>query len=1096
MRLVHSRVAVSFDGFRAATQQVQAQRLLVARAMARWRRPVVGQAFEAWVEHVDGLRMVKPLVDLNVKLAHTQAELLSWVKMEHFTCQQCTRNKDVDLRLPVMCDVCGSMQVSEADRPLVEASASASIVELHQQVHKLEETLESGAEQFAQTAQAHHQFQIAQAVLELQLETTKGEHTGIAQQMLRLGTGGTIRVPLAASLTHFQDDVHRDDVAQHDVAQDDVDEHIHDHLSLSPNAKTIIGALILTLDMHFSKAGGKGSHQRQQFEKSLVQDLAEASGLGASCFHVQSMSAGSIIVAIQIWPDPSGMACNMIEVLSDLERQAQDQSSPLRNGAITSATACLTTAANPCDTVDEHGKHQSTPASKAHISDQQDKLENQSGDDEVDGAGGKRPAGRRDYEEEGEENKEDEEDGSGDLDLDNLSAPASVIQFTCVQCQSPNDVDCRLPLPLISEICGEEQPAPLTLEEEEEALSKLRQEHQKHTKLLHQTLVARILSRSRSLWLAIVVDGWHLQVGKHKRFKAAALRIVSRGVCRNTALFFECWLELTVQHRDIKEREIAAVRYQFERTQRKLAQPMLMPLRCEMCGALHDTVQYNALEAHDINERHRLRMSALAQRMLGRMLHTLLSGAFCHMQAVAVRKQTHRQTVQRVMHRRQESQPIQHQSQTFQAWVGHIDETQHVQQQRMQHEHSATNAILGAQVQGMKKEVNELTNSRQTASRERDVATGRCDLMSTSLHTHARSQASQDERQFEALPQHSRVLEQYVSVLEAQAALQQPLLTAPISLVHETRRVMASAQPPVPPQFSAPTVLAVGQIGADDGRSLGHTSLQKGKLTGTRNQAEEKNRDATSDLQPKAAAFSVERWWVGAAAVAVVLMILLAFWVLAPLDQRMSSDDWMSSDDRHLQVKASTSGRLQEVHQSSLPTPSSVSTAQHYTSADPVDHASDTVADSAAAASTAASTVAALLRTYDTNLTKAMSDLVICHKSVVLLESQVLVLQQQSHFSRHVPAANATQAPCAASSEPHISVEHNSTVRNMTEKSATASECKGWYCPRFLQDGGVTYGVLGRGDAATVGVSAQVAEARAQRFEKRGRDPRVWASLL
>jgi len=338
------------------------------------------------------------------------------------------------------------------------------------------------------------------------------------------------------------------------------------------------------------------------------------------------------------------------------------------------------------------------------------------------------------------------------------------------------------------------------------------------------------------------------------------------------------------------------------------------------------------------------------------------------------------------------------------------------------------------------------------------------------------------------------VLEEHVSVLQAQATLQQPVSPAPISLVHEARRVKVSAQPPVPPQLSAPTVLAVGQIGADDDSSLGHTSLQKGKLTGTRNQPEEKNRDATPDLQPKAAAFRVKRWWVGAAAVAVVLMILLAFWVLAPLDQKMSLDD------RHLQVKASTSGRLQEVHQSTLLTPSSVNTAQHYKSANPGDHASDTVADSAAAASTtastAASTAAALLRTSDTNLTKAMSDLAICHKSVVLLESQVLVLQQQSHFSRHVPAANVTQAPFAASSEPRIRVEHHSIVRNMTEKSATASECKGWYCPRFLQDGGVTYGVLGRGDAATVGVSAQVAEARAQRFEKRGRDPRVWASLL
>ena len=51
------------------------------------------------------------------------------------------------------------------------------------------------------------------------------------------------------------------------------------------------------------------------------------------------------------------------------------------------------------------------------------------------------------------------DDEQADLDniLDNISIPASIIQFMCEECGSFNEVDSCISLPIVCEICGEHQ---------------------------------------------------------------------------------------------------------------------------------------------------------------------------------------------------------------------------------------------------------------------------------------------------------------------------------------------------------------------------------------------------------------------------------------------------------------------------------------------------------------------------------------------------------------------------------------------------------------------------------------------------------------
>ena len=94
----------------------------------------------------------------------------------------------------------------------------------------------------------------------------------------------------------------------------------------------------LTLGLEFSAAGEEGSTERQEFQNQLVQDLADASEVEASRFHVKAMSPGSIVVDLDIVPDPTGEGPDSALVVDFLEEQAANPESLLRKGSVTCHT--------------------------------------------------------------------------------------------------------------------------------------------------------------------------------------------------------------------------------------------------------------------------------------------------------------------------------------------------------------------------------------------------------------------------------------------------------------------------------------------------------------------------------------------------------------------------------------------------------------------------------------------------------------------------------------------------------------------------------------------------------------------------------------
>jgi len=93
--------------------------------------------------------------------------------------------------------------------------------------------------------------------------------------------------------------------------------------------------LIMTLALDFSMAGSEELDKREKFKRDVAQDLASASGLPAANFRIKDVSPGSIIVDVQVMPDPSAPGTHLLAV-KDLAEQAADPSSTLRSGKITS----------------------------------------------------------------------------------------------------------------------------------------------------------------------------------------------------------------------------------------------------------------------------------------------------------------------------------------------------------------------------------------------------------------------------------------------------------------------------------------------------------------------------------------------------------------------------------------------------------------------------------------------------------------------------------------------------------------------------------------------------------------------------------------
>jgi chromosome segregation ATPase len=96
--------------------------------------------------------------------------------------------------------------------------------------------------------------------------------------------------------------------------------------------------LTMTLGMSFHETGEEGSSRREAFKRDVANDLAKASGLPAENFKITKLSAGSVIVDIDILPDPLGIAPAPSDVARDLQKQAADPNSPLKSGKLTSQT--------------------------------------------------------------------------------------------------------------------------------------------------------------------------------------------------------------------------------------------------------------------------------------------------------------------------------------------------------------------------------------------------------------------------------------------------------------------------------------------------------------------------------------------------------------------------------------------------------------------------------------------------------------------------------------------------------------------------------------------------------------------------------------
>ena len=97
--------------------------------------------------------------------------------------------------------------------------------------------------------------------------------------------------------------------------------------------------MTVKLGMDFKAAGDEGSLQRSKFEKDLVSDLATASGVAADRFKIRKLAPGSVLVGVDIYPEPSGRGPSAAEVSEELENQADDPSSPLRRGKVTSSVS-------------------------------------------------------------------------------------------------------------------------------------------------------------------------------------------------------------------------------------------------------------------------------------------------------------------------------------------------------------------------------------------------------------------------------------------------------------------------------------------------------------------------------------------------------------------------------------------------------------------------------------------------------------------------------------------------------------------------------------------------------------------------------------
>lgn len=128
--------------------------------------------------------------------------------------------------------------------------------------------------------------------------------------------------------------------------------------------------LDITLTLVFSASGPEESLQRYDFERNVCQDLVHVSSLAISCFRIETLSAGSIIIDFEE-SQPSTGAVDLAALADVFKDQAADSTSPLYDGVLTQFTHSIqvnTEKYHTALTFDNHDKcTHSINAALAHI---------------------------------------------------------------------------------------------------------------------------------------------------------------------------------------------------------------------------------------------------------------------------------------------------------------------------------------------------------------------------------------------------------------------------------------------------------------------------------------------------------------------------------------------------------------------------------------------------------------------------------------------------------------------------------------------------------------------------------------------------------
>ena len=410
-----------------------------------------------------------------------QRELESWVKTHEFKCRQCGSDNEIDGRESLCCEVCGEEFVGEADEAAVEAGARIRALEelvtateaqlaraagveavLTREVSKLQQALAEQKEAVVEppttcfalfssisgpqnndaptavTAQSRFddfgscsvasnvsrvldphvdiEYAVGRDVklassLCMSLESsrsTEGLHLSYTRETVfktpeQLGQAffptspemhqpaGEAPKPVSSLQTHGAREGMRRGCCVVPGSTLPAEWHSNDGSPVRfRSKKNRVVSMRLTLALDYEMAGVEGSKKRRNFEDAVLNDLAKASGLRASSFRIKCLLAGSIVMHMDIVPDPSDDRVDALEVQTELERQAIDAASALRSGTMTHAIS---------------------------------NIERSDDDDTEDGGGFIQHSDLFDLDE-----------------IDSLSAPASVVHFICVECNSPNEV--------------------------------------------------------------------------------------------------------------------------------------------------------------------------------------------------------------------------------------------------------------------------------------------------------------------------------------------------------------------------------------------------------------------------------------------------------------------------------------------------------------------------------------------------------------------------------------------------------------------------------------------------------------------------------